>query len=75
MTTPGVLRQFAAQARRDAADYRVMAQITNDPARKRQYERTADNREDHAIWYEDCAGRGEIEVEYTRIEPMREAAE
>jgi hypothetical protein len=75
MPTPGVLRQCAAQARRDAVDYRRWAHETADPVKKRLYERWADDREDSAVWYENYASRGEIVVEYTRIEPMREAAE
>jgi hypothetical protein len=75
MTTPGMLRQFSAQARRDSVDYRHWAHETTDPVRKRYFERCADNREDDAAYYADLAGRGEITVEYTRIEPYKEAAE
>lgn len=73
--TPGQLRQFAAQARHDAIDYRRWAHEASDPVRKRQYERTADSREEHAEYYVDLASRGEITVEYSRVEPIREAAE
>lgn len=75
MTTPGQLRMYEAQARRDSVDYRHWAHEATDPARKRYFERCAENREDDAAYYADLAGRGEITVDYVVLEPMREAAE
>jgi len=75
MMSPGVLRQFAAQADKDVPHYLAKAHSTDDPQMKRYYLRCAENREDDARWYREVAGRGEIEVEYTRIEPLMEAAE
>jgi hypothetical protein len=75
MTTPGELRQFAAVARRDVTDYRQWAHEETDPAKKRKYERWAEDREETADWYESVAARGEITVEYEILEPLMEAAE
>lgn len=72
--TPGQLRQFAAQARHDATEYRRWAHEATDAALKRHYERSADSREEHADYYVELAGRGEITVEYQIIK-YQEAAE
>lgn len=74
MTTPGMLRQFAAQARHDASDYRRWAHETTDPHKKRRYERWADAREEYADWYEDRACQGEITTDY-HVNTFAEAAE
>lgn len=73
--TPGTLRQFAQQAENDVPYYLARAQQSDDPDRKRYFLRCAENRHDDARFYLDLAGRGEIEVEYQVIEPIREAAE
>jgi hypothetical protein len=75
MTTPGQLRMYEAQARRDSVDYRQWAHEATDPARKRYFERCAENREDDATYYADLAGRGEITVDYVDLTHYAEAAE
>ncbi len=65
MTTPGMLRRFAREARKQAEDYHRWSHEAHDPERKRYFERCAEGREDHAEWYESLASRGEIMVEYS----------
>lgn len=73
--TPGQWRHHESVARRDAVELRQWAHETNDPHKKRRYEEWADTRDEYADWYSQMASRGEIEVEYQILEPMREAAE
>lgn len=75
LATPGTLRQFAAQADKDIADYQQWAHSATDPQMKRYYLRCAENREDDARWYREVASRGEIEVEFTEMTSFKEAAE
>lgn len=49
MPTIEEYRQWEAQARKDAEDYRWYGQ--QHPSREAQYERMADNRLGHADWY------------------------
>lgn len=72
--TPGMLRHFAARARHDAQDYRIMAHNASDALRKRYYDKCANDREDDAEFYEMKAARGEITTEY-HVNTFAEAAE
>lgn len=75
MTSPGEFRQFARKARDEAADYRRMSHETTIHHWKVKWLNDADKRDDDASWYENQASRGEIEVDYQILEPIREAAE
>lgn len=75
MTTPGKRRAHARSLRDEAADLRRMAAGTTIHHWRDKWMKDADRCEEDADWYEASAARGEIVVEYTRIEPYREAAE
>ena len=75
MTTPGRRRAHAHFLREEAADLRRMAADTSIRHWRDKWMKDADRCEEDADWYDSSASWGETSVEYTRIEPLMEAAE
>lgn len=74
--TPGKRRAFAYFLRETAAQKRHMAASSDATAYwRRHWLDDADRMEEDAEWYEQSAGRGEIEVEYLDITQFQDAAQ
>jgi muconolactone delta-isomerase len=73
--TPGQYRSHARFLRDEASDLRRMAAGTPIRHWRDKWIRDADRCEEDAAWYDQAAGRGEIEVEYVDVTHYAEAAE